>query len=323
MARNDQLRLMTKVARMYYIQNIRQTQITERLNLHQSTVSRLLKKAVDTGIVRISIADQSNIHVDLEEALEARFQLKQAVVVDSVSSSEEQLARDLGSAAAFLLEGFVRGRQTIGISSWSASLLEMIHSFHPSTEGEGTRVVQILGGMGNADAQMHATYLAERLASLVGGSAVLLPAPGITQSAKAKEVLMREQYVQSAVKLWDALDTVIVGIGALEPSRMLVSSGNFFTQDERADLIKQGAVGDICLHYFDIAGKAITTPLSSRVIGMSLAQLKGVKHRIGVAGGRRKVEAILGALNGSWINILVTDRTTARSLLERSSQGTS
>jgi DNA-binding transcriptional regulator LsrR (DeoR family) len=271
------------------------------------------------GIVRISIAAQSSIHVDLEEALETRYNLKQAVVVDSVSTSEEQLARDLGSAAAYLLESFVRGHQTIGISSWSAALLEMIHSLHPSTDGEGTRIVQILGGMGNADAQMHATYLAERLASLVGGSAVLLPAPGITGPAKAKDVLMREQYVQSAVKLWDALDTVIVGIGALEPSRMLVRSGNYFTQDERAELMKQGAIGDICLHYFNQAGQPISTPLSSRVIGMSLAQLKGVKHRIGVAGGKRKVDAILGALNGSWINILITDRATGRALLDRSS----
>jgi DNA-binding transcriptional regulator LsrR (DeoR family) len=318
MARSDQIRLMTKVARMYYLQNIRQAQITERLNLHQSTVSRLLKKAVESGIVRISIAAQNNIHLDLEEALESRFHLKQAVVVDSVSSNEEQLARDLGSAAAFLLEGFVRGHQTIGISSWSAALLEMIRNFHPSTDGEGTRIVQILGGMGNADAQMHATYLAERLASFVGGSAVLLPAPGITQSAKAKDVLLKEQYVQSAVRLWDSLDTVIVGIGALEPSRMLVSSGNYFTQDERAGLMKQGAVGDICLHYFNAAGQPISTSLSSRVIGMSLTQLKGVKHRIGVAGGKRKVDAILGALNGSWINILVTDRATARALLDKS-----
>jgi DNA-binding transcriptional regulator LsrR (DeoR family) len=51
---------------------------------------------------------------------------------------------------------------------------------------------------------------------------------------------------------------------------------------------------------------------------MSLAQLKGVKHRIGVAGGKRKLDAILGALNGSWINILVIDRATARALLEKS-----
>lgn len=81
--------------------------------------------------------------------------------------------------------------------------------------------------------------------------------------------------------------------------------------------MKQGAVGDICLHYFNQAGQPISTPLSARVIGMSLAQLKGVKHRIGVAGGKRKLDAILGSLNGSWINVLITDRSTARGLLEK------
>jgi DNA-binding transcriptional regulator LsrR (DeoR family) len=86
--------------------------------------------------------------------------------------------------------------------------------------------------------------------------------------------------------------------------------------------MKQGAVGDICLHYFNAAGQPIATPLSSRVIGMSLAQLKEVKHRIGVAGGKRKLDAIRGALNGSWINILVTDRATARALLDKSQHAT-
>ena len=45
MSRNDELRLMAKVARMYYVQSIGQTVIKERLNIHQSTVSRLFKES--------------------------------------------------------------------------------------------------------------------------------------------------------------------------------------------------------------------------------------------------------------------------------------
>ena len=92
MARNDEIRLMTKVARMYYSQSIRQTEITERLNIHQSTVSRLLKKAQQAGIVRISVTVPNGIHAELEEALESRFDLKEAIVVDSVSNNEDQIA---------------------------------------------------------------------------------------------------------------------------------------------------------------------------------------------------------------------------------------
>jgi DNA-binding transcriptional regulator LsrR (DeoR family) len=316
MARNDEIRLMTKVARMYYSQSIRQAEITERLNIHQSTVSRLLKKAQQAGIVRISVTVPNGIHADLEDALESRFNLNEAIVVDSVNNNEDQIARDLGAAAAYFLELAIKPREVIGISSWSAALLEMINAMHPSKGGAESKVVQILGGLGNPGAQTHATYLTQRLASLIGGSSILLPAPGITSSREARRVLMEESYVRLATGLFDDVDMVLVGIGAVEPSKMLASSGNVFSPRELAQLKKQGAVGDICLQFFDEAGKPVRTPLEERVIGITLPQLKKAKRVIALAGGKRKVNAIVGALLGQWVNVLITDRYTARTILD-------
>src|SRR5262249_60889715 len=78
-----------------------------------------------------------------------------------------------------------------------------------------------------------------------------------------------------------------------------------------------GAVGDVCLRFFDAEGKPVATELDGRVIGMELRQLRGVTRSVGVAGGFRKFTAILGALRGRWINVLVTDRRTAERLLKR------
>lgn len=316
MARNDEIRLMTKVARMYYSQSIRQAEITERLNIHQSTVSRLLKRAQQAGIVRISVTVPNGIHADLEDALESRFDLKEAIVVDSVNNNEEQIARDLGAAAAYFLELAIKPGEVIGISSWSAALLEMINAMHPSKGSAESKVVQILGGLGNPAAQTHATHLTQRLASLIGGSAILLPAPGITSSPEAKRVLMRESYVRTATGLFDDVDMVLVGIGALEPSKLLASSGNVFSSQELSSLQKQGAVGDICLQFFDAAGTPVRTNLSERVIGITLPQVKKARRVIALAGGKRKTNAIMGALNGRWINVLITDRWTAKSILD-------
>lgn len=316
MARKDEIRLMTKVARMYHTQSIRQTEITERLNIHQSTVSRLLKKAQDAGIVRISVTVPSGIHADLEAALESRFDLKETIVVDSVSNDEGQIARDLGGAAAYFLELAVKPGEVIGISSWSASLLEMINAMHPTKNGSGSKVVQILGGLGNPAAQTHATHLTQRLASLTGGIAILLPAPGITSSPEAKRVLMKESYVQAATSLFDNMDLVLVGIGAVQPSKLLASSGNIFSPSEQRLLESQGAVGDICLQFFDASGTQLKTSLSERVIGISLSQLKKARRVVGIAGGKRKTKALLGALNGRWIDVLITDRWTAKTILD-------
>ena len=101
----------------------------------------------------------------------------------------------------------------------------------------------------------------------------------------------------------------------MEPSPFLVSSGNAFSPGERREMRRQGAVGDICLRFFDQMGKPIKSTLNSRVINIELETLKRVGHVVAVAGGPGKVPAILGALRSQRINALITDRQTAESLL--------
>jgi len=107
MSRLDEIRLVAKVARMYYDQGIRQQEITARLNIHQSRVSRLLKRAREANIVRISVATPPGFFPELEDALESRFQLKEAIVIDS-EGEEERVVRDLGAAAAYYVETTIR-----------------------------------------------------------------------------------------------------------------------------------------------------------------------------------------------------------------------
>jgi DNA-binding transcriptional regulator LsrR (DeoR family) len=314
MARIDELRLMTKVSRMYYEQGLRQTEIMERLNMSQSTISRLLKRAEQAGIVRITVSVPSGAHPELEEALQERFGLKEAIVIDSIDD-DEQIVRDLGPAAAYYVETTLRPNDVVGLSSWSAALLAMVDSMQPSTRGNGVRVVQILGGVGNPSAEVHATHLTRRFANLVGGSATLLPAPGVVGSTEARRVLMKDRFVQEAAQLMGTVTLALVGIGSIEPSRMLAESGNVFSSLELETLRAQGAVGDICLRFFDGEGVPVVSPLNDRVIGMDLAQLKKSARVVGVAGGSRKMAAIRGALMGHLVNVLITDRNTAERLL--------
>jgi DNA-binding transcriptional regulator LsrR (DeoR family) len=114
-----------------------------------------------------------------------------------------------------------------------------------------------------------------------------------------------------------------VGIGSVEPSRLLASSGNVFSPEELNTLRAQGAVGDVCLRFFDSSGLPVITPHNDRVIGMSLEQLRQVRRTVGIAGGERKLAAIRGALEGGWINVLITDRFTAEKLIPGVRTGTS
>jgi DNA-binding transcriptional regulator LsrR (DeoR family) len=314
MARLDELRLMSKIARMYYVQGIRQQGITERLQIHQSSVSRLLKRAREANLVRFSVTTPPGIFAEIEDQLVAKFQLKDAMVVDC-PAEEEPMVRDLGAATGYFVETTVKPGTTIGISSWSRSLFAMVEALHPGDYCHGGKVVQILGGVGNAGVEHHAMYLAQRLAALIGASAVLLQAPGVVGSAEARRVLVRDPSMREASELFEHLDLALVGIGSMEPSRLLASSGNVFSPEERAELIRQGAVGDICFRFFNENGEAIKSPLMQRVIGIEAASLKRANRVVGVAGGRRKVRAILAALRGRWIDVLITDLRAAEALL--------
>lgn len=103
--RKDELRLKTKVARLYYQQELRQGQIGKQLGLSQATVSRLLKNARNKGVVRISVNQPSSGHTDLEDELVKKYSLKDAVVVECPSDTDEKyILREIGSAAAFYVE---------------------------------------------------------------------------------------------------------------------------------------------------------------------------------------------------------------------------
>jgi DNA-binding transcriptional regulator LsrR (DeoR family) len=314
MARIDEQRLMVRVARLYYEQELGQPEIAAQLDLSQSSVSRLLKRARQEQIVRISVTAPMGTYAELEEALERTYGLKEAIVVDTIDGDDERVLREIGAAAAFYLETTLKPGEVIGISSWSATILAMVDAMQPVSRISDVRVVQILGGVGNTKANVFATQLISRLASLVRGEATMLPAPGVVGSVQARQILLEDAYVFSAMQMFNQVTLALVGIGTVEPSGLLASSGNIFSSQELDMLRNAGAVGDICLRFFDNSGNSVSTPLNDRVIGMELQQLQRVNRAVGVAGGRRKLEAIRGALEGHWINVLITDRVTAEHL---------
>ena len=76
-------RLLIKVARLYYQEDMTQSQIAKRLCLSRQKVQRLLSQARDEGIVRITIKPIMGTNSDSENRLERRFGIREAVVVET------------------------------------------------------------------------------------------------------------------------------------------------------------------------------------------------------------------------------------------------
>lgn len=312
----DRLSMLVKVARMYHEQGLRQPEIAERLHVSQSRVSRLLKEAVTRGIVRTVVVAPPGSFADLEEEVRSTLGLADVVVAGTSTSDESSSLTAIGAAGAAYLESTLMPTERVGLSSWSASLLAVVEAMAPRPSRGAEKVVQILGGVGAASVQVQATRLTDRLAQVTGGEAMYFPAPGVVASEQVRDALLADPYVADVVAAWSDLSVVLVGIGSVQPSPLLVSSGNALPQPDLDALASLGAVGDVCLNFFDSEGLLVDSDLHRRVLGIDATTLRAVPRKIGVAGGERKVEAIRAAARGGWIDVLVTDSSTARALVD-------
>lgn len=308
----DELRLMTKVARLYHEKGIRQPQIAEQLRLSQARISRMLKQAEALGIVRTVITMPPGVHGDLEDRLQSLYGLRDVVVVDA--ADDDNIVSVLGSAAAAYLGATLTQGPVVGITSWSESVLAAVERMSSRTAPAVDRVVQLLGGLGAPSGQIHANRMVAQFADLWGATPILMPAPGLVSEPSVKEALLRDSSISNVMAVWDEITDAVVGIGGIEPSRQLLRSENGITSAERQELRALGAVGDICFRFYDADGALVESSLDERVMGISPTQFFRIPRRIGVAGGERKFDAVRAAAKGGWITVLITDLALAQRL---------
>ena len=176
-------------------------------------------------------------------------ELKEVVVVENIEGAA--LKSSLGSAAATYLETTLSANDHIGISSWSQTLLSMVESMRSRPRKVVSEIVQLIGGVGSPEAQIQASRLCSQLAQITSAVPFYLAAPGVVSSKEVKEAFLSDPEVIKTIQAWKRINTLILGIGAFPASPLLAASGNAIGQKDEIELKKAGAVGEICLRYFD------------------------------------------------------------------------
>ena len=310
---DEATRILVKVAQLYYQENLTQQEIAENLRLSRPKISRLLQQGRDQHIIQINIITPPGNFTEIENRLEKKYGLKEVIVVNITDpDSRTSTLRELGAAAARYLNRIVQDGDFIGFT-WGGSLSALADSIIPDNKNN-IRVIQMVGGCGEPNTDINAIDIAKRVAIAMNANLTLLPAPGIVETIEVREILMADKSVKQAMEQALKVEVVFVGIGAPGPDSLIIQ-GNIMTSEEMEKLIDLGAVGDIGLHFFDINGNCICSDVENRVIGAGLNSFRKFPHAVAVAGGNGKLNAILGAIHGKYINTLITDSVTAEKLL--------
>src|SRR5581483_5063856 len=107
---------------LYYVEQLNQQEIADRLRLSRVKVTRLLQRARDENIVEVRVANANEPCLASERALVKRFGLRDALVVPAEDG--ERLRQHLGQSGAAYLERVLRDDDVVGIGS-GATLSEM------------------------------------------------------------------------------------------------------------------------------------------------------------------------------------------------------
>ncbi|MCC7354453.1 MAG: sugar-binding transcriptional regulator [Anaerolineae bacterium] len=305
---------LAEIARLYYEEGLTQSQIGKRYGISHSTVSRLLQEVRQRGIVEIRIHYPLPRAYDLEKKLAERYGLQGVQVLASHGLSYAETLRRMGILGARALSGLLKDGVVLGIS-WGTAVAATVEAM-TQHDLPSAMVVQMIGGIGSANPAIDGIELARRLGERLRCRYHYLHAPLVVPSPEVHAALVQEPGIATVLELARKASLALVGIGAVEPEHSSLIRAGFLSREEATEIVRQGAVGDVCARTFDLAGRECQTIINRRVIGVSLGDLHRVGYVVGVAGSEAKARAILGALRGRHVNFLITDSRAAAQVLE-------
>lgn len=301
-------KLLTKVAWYYYIEGYTQQEIGEYLSIPRLRVNRLLDKARKAGIIQFSVREGDSKRMIVERELITQFGLKDAFVVPS-PLNEQDINESVAQAAAMYIHERLEktGYINMGYGDTSSRILNHLANICEFP----VNVVSLTGGVNY--------YLPNTSSSIFNAKLYLTPAPLLMASEDIVKAMEQEPSVKQIRHMATLAQMSIVGIGGVDSNATLLTNGTLNHSDVLL-LSMQGAVGDMLCHFIDKDGNVIQSSLERRLMSTPLEQLKEMSNSIGVAGGSTKSEAILAALKGNYLDVLITDETTATNVLRLKNQ---
>ncbi|MBR5302502.1 MAG: sugar-binding transcriptional regulator [Clostridia bacterium] len=297
--------LMVKAAWYYYFENMTQQAIAERLSISRMRVIKLLETARQTGVIQFRLRSDGVGVMQQSQQLMDKYRLKDVFLIPEVSPGEAHPNESIARAGAMYIADRLGDNACVNVG-YGDTLSRTINHLATMVQSPVT-CISLTGGVSN--------YLPNTRSNVFNAKLYLMPAPLLASSAEMASAMREESSVSEIIRMNGLSSFTLVGIGALGENATVFHSGLLGPTD-MFYLKMHHAVGDLLGHFIDKDGNLIQTPIEDRLISTPLDTLKAMPNVIGLAAGQEKIEAIRAVLRGGYLDILITDETTANLLLK-------
>lgn len=310
--KNENWALMMSAVKQYYQEGLSQEQIAKNLYISKSTVSRLIKKAVDLGYIEFKINNFGELDYVLQEEMENMFGIKCYILPTLVDSYQVRL-NDICAYAAQTIFTEIEDNEIICLP-WGRTTEYLAANINKPIEYfEGIKACILNGFVNGSVRSMKAIHIIEKLSEMLNATGYVMPTPLLLKDKETKEILLNEPSVKEVFALLSKSETVIFSVGPFDMKNTYLTE---LGEDVISYLRTFDGAGNFAGHTYDINGVEFQTDISKRLMSMSIRELKKKKNRICIAVGSHKVRPVLGLLRGGVISCLYTDVETVREILD-------
>lgn len=300
--------VQSRVAWLYYMENLTQAEIALRLGLTRLRVNRMLAEARASGLVSITLNSRFAGCAAVEARLREHCGLRDAVIVPTPDDAE-LIAQHLGQATGEYLSRHLEENRvrSVGVG-WGATLRETIRHVRGAGYPD-LQVASMMGGLTHG-LEINTFEIASELARRLQAQCHYLAAPLYAGSPRSRDTIVAQDVFRDAFQRIAAVDLALVSVGDLSRRSLLIRYGlpaDVATQDLKA----RGAVGDILGTFLGAAGKPVDHPLNRRVIAPPPEALRDIPTVVVTAGGQNKVPVIAAVLRARLASVLISDERSA------------
>lgn len=300
--------LQTRVAWYYFVGNLTQQQIANRLGMSRVRINRLLAACRESGLVQITINGRLTPCIALEEALIQRFSLREAVVIPN--PADPSMTREtLGVGGAEYLDERIEDGMNVGIG-WGQTLRSVIRAL-PARNRQDVSVISLQGGLAHCS-HINTFEIISDFADRYGADRHFYAAPIYAGSEADRDIILRQGAIRETHDKALASDIGIVTVGDITQS--LIVQYGLSDDGDLDELLAAGAVGDLLGHFIDANGELIDHSLNRRTVAIDLEALRANPWTVVISGGEHKRAANLAVLRGGYADVFITDEDTARAL---------
>lgn len=302
--------LMAQVAKLYYIDKVKQNEIAERFNLTPMLVSRLIRRAEEEGIVQFHVKSPYTMDLKLGKRIKDQYGLSECVVLsdDDHSTIHEKIG-------AFLSDYFLnilKEDSIIGIS-WGRTISSFARNL-PFTNYEKCKVMQLSGGFFHeTDYMITPSSILKMVSEKLNCQPIFLNAP-LYISEEAKKFVLDDANNRQILERIQQSDINIIGASKLS-AESTVSRVGVITDEDIQELTSKGAIGDIAGFFINEDGDQVEWSKSEQYVGVPLEDIQKARQVICVAGEAEKLNVIKAALKKHYFNVLITSQEMAYKLI--------